>query len=126
MQEVCFRLDAGRFVAAQSENIANAVLLELGECLTNFFPIRIDTGQVRNRFDVVIASNERGNFTCFFTLSRTSACAIRYADEVGRQPAQTKQCVIDDVDGGILFRRKNLQRKNPLKNHITTKIAAWR
>ena len=64
------------------------MLFEFLQSIDDQRAVGIDTGQMGDRFGMVGAKDQRGDFKRFVLLGFAAARAVSYADEVSRDTAQ--------------------------------------
>ena len=84
-------------------------MLEFFKYLDHILLTRVDAGDVRHWFDVVVRADQRSDLHRFLALSQAAASAIGHADVICWQTTQAEQGVVDHVVGTILFGREDLQ-----------------
>ena len=108
MVELAYQLLAVDVVAAQCEYGAHAGLLEHVEGLVDFRLVGIQRGQMRDCGNAVLLADRMSNARGGGAI-RMGAVAVGHGNEVGVQPLQAVEGVIDGVHGSVALRGKDLK-----------------
>ena len=109
--EVVLRLNAGYEVAAQGENVLDAVFAEVLEGGVDVGSRAVDAGEVCDGLDAE-AVLDLGRDLAGAAVTAGAARAVGYADKVGLQGAYLLELAVDGLDRRGFLGRKYLEREH--------------